>query len=119
MEEPKAAAETVMTESVQNTEQLPIRKPRTFEVFLMLDKVWANMTIEPAMFLMTFAWSLSGSTGSQLLIYKTCRIDFNQTDETCQNLFLKENQALNDDITDKVKNGYFFLTLMKSVLVEE
>ena len=103
MEEPKTAAETVMTESDQNKEQLPIRKPKKIDAFAMLDKVWSNMTIEPAMFLMSFAWSLSGSTGSQLLIYKSCRIDFNQTDETCQNLFLPENKDLNDDITDKVK----------------
>ena len=86
----------------EKTESLPMRKPVSSELNAKIQKIWANLTIEPAMFLMSFAWSLSGSTGSQLLIYKSCRIDFNQTDETCHNLFLKENKALNDAITDKV-----------------
>ena len=68
-----------------------------------LSTSWANLTIEPAMLLYSFASSLSGSTSSQLLIYKSCRVDFNQTDATCQNLFLPENKPLNDDITDKVR----------------
>ena len=80
-----------------------------------LKRIWANMTIEPAMFLMAFTWSLSGSTGSQLLIYKSCRIDFNQNDTTCHNLFAPENKALNDAITDKVPHMETHLSFVQGI----
>ena len=64
------------------------------------------------MFLIAFTYSMSGSTGSQLLIYKSCRVDFNETDETCHNLFLPENKPLNDAITDKASfHSNEFVTL--------
>ena len=64
--------------------------------------VWNNLTIEPAIFLWAFTIYLRGSTSSQLLIYKSCRVDFNASDAVCQNLHDPENKALNDEITDEV-----------------
>ena len=67
--------------------------------------VWHNLTIEPAIFLWAFTWYLKGSTSSQLLIYKSCRVDFNASDAVCHNLHDPENKALNDAITDEVTGG--------------
>ena len=64
-----------------------------------------NLTIEPAIFLWAFTWYLKGSTSSQLLIYKSCRVDFNASDAVCHNLHDPENKALNDAITDEVTEG--------------
>ena len=70
-------------------------------------KVWQNLTIEPALFLLAFAGGMSTSTGNQLLIYKTCRVDFNQSDTTCHNLLLPKHEHLNEAITDKA--GFLFV----------
>ena len=76
------------TVKMSDTKSVLMCKPVLSVLNAKIKKIWANLTIEPAIFLMSFALSLSGSTGSQdqLLIYKSCRIDFNETDETCHNL---------------------------------
>ena len=100
----KANIHTVKMSNTEETESLPMCKAALSVLNAKIKKIWANLTIEPAYFLMSFAWSLSGSTGSedQLLIYKSCRIDFNKTDETCHKLSLEENKTLNHAITDEV-----------------
>ena len=103
-------------------ETLPIRRsPSSSLIVTRVNQIWQNLTIEPAMFLIAFTYSMSGSTGSQLLIYKSCRVDFNETDETCHNLFLPENKPLNDAITDKASfhsNEFIFFPIVNTLLYD-
>ena len=81
-------------------------KSRVFKLSLCLAHqvklVLVNLTVEPAVVVRSFSHGLTLVTENQILIYKSCRIDFNASDETCHNLFAKENKALNNEISDKV-----------------
>ena len=51
-----------------------------------ITKILSNITIEPALFLTTFAKSLSSVSFDQMLIEKTCKVDFEFNDTVCENI---------------------------------
>ena len=62
----------------------------------------ANVTIEPAVFLISFLASLDFITIEQLIIEKTCANDFNLTADVCYNLVdgqhLEENTLVQNEV---------------------
>jgi hypothetical protein len=61
-----------------------------------------NITIEPAMFLISFSNSLDDVSVKQMQIYKSCHVDFNFNDTVCDNLvkgFPDENDLVQNEVT--------------------
>ena len=66
-----------------------------------ITKILSNITIEPALFLTTFAKSLSSVSFDQMLIEKTCKVDFGFNDTVCDNLvniFEDENTLIQNEV---------------------
>ena len=51
-----------------------------------LMKILSNLTIEPAFFIMSVSIALEQIATQQMVVLKSCKIDFNYTDEICNNL---------------------------------
>ena len=74
----------------------PKNKPQN-----LITKIISNITIEPALFLTSFARSLSGVSYEQMLIEKTCKNDFDFNDTVCDNLvniFEDENTLIQNEV---------------------
>ena len=66
-----------------------------------ITKVFTNITIEPAYFLISFAAELDDVSLSQMTIYKSCRADFHYNDTVCENLvtdFKEENDIVQNEV---------------------
>ena len=66
-------------------------------------KIFQNITIEPAYFLISFASGIDDVSASQMLIYKTCRADFgfNETvcdDENLLTIYKDENEMIQNEV---------------------
>ena len=64
-------------------------------------KILTNITIEPAMFMLAFADGLDDVSLSQMIIEKTCRVDFDFNQTVCDNLvnnYTKENDMVQDEV---------------------
>ena len=64
-------------------------------------KIVSNITIEPALFLISFARGISGVSYEQMLIEKTCKNDFGFNDTVCDNLvnvFEYENTLIQNEV---------------------
>ena len=60
-----------------------------------------NITIEPALFLLSFSGNLEDISVNQMLIYKSCRVDFNFNETVCDNLvtdFKEENDLVQNEV---------------------
>ncbi len=68
-----------------------------------LKLILTNITIEPAMFLITFSSSLDDVSVKQMLIEKSCRTDFQFNDTICDNLLLDEYKEENDAVQNEVR----------------
>ena len=62
----------------------------------------SNVTLEPAMFLISFTNAMGLAAQNQILNYKSCINDFHQDPATCNNLTAPENALLKDKVTDEV-----------------
>ncbi len=67
-----------------------------------MKRVVTNITIEPAMFLVAFAAQMDNIAVSQMNIYKSCRIDFNYSEEVCNNL-IPNHTDVNEIVQEEVK----------------
>ena len=61
-----------------------------------------NITVEPAFFFLTVAKMMEPAPLNYMLIYKTCRIDFELSEEICNNLEADENEEYEDMVLDEV-----------------
>ena len=89
-------------ENLDNRRYWDDRLKRSVGIGLALKSIVTNLTVEPVIFLKSFCHGLTQVTEDQILIYKSCRVDFNATDETCHDLFADQNKHLNEMINDKV-----------------
>ena len=89
-------------ENLDNRRYRGDRLKRSVGIGLALKSIVTNLTVEPVIFLKSFCHGLTQVTEDQILIYKSCRVDFNATDETCHDLFADQNKHLNEMINDKV-----------------
>ena len=67
----------------------------------LLQKIVKNITIEPAMFLISFTASLDGVSYNQMVLEKSCKVDFGYNDTVCENLvsdFKNENKVVQDEV---------------------
>ena len=64
--------------------------------------VLENITLEPVLFFVSFVGSMDSASLGQLVIDKSCHMDFNYTDEVCDNLLNKTNVAANKAVQDEV-----------------
>ncbi len=63
----------------------------------------SNITVEPFLFLITLAETMDEVAIKDMLIYKTCKWDFNQTDYVCDNLLEDEYEDINEAVQNEVQ----------------
>ena len=73
--------------------------------------IFKNITLEPAMFILSLSSGLSSTVMSQMIIYKSCKVDFGFNDTVCddENLIheYKEGWFSNSLQVEKVKYKIF------------
>ena len=75
-----------------------------------IKKVIKNITIEPAMFVISLAVMLDGVSYGQMVLEKSCKVDFGFNDTVCDNLvhdFKEENELVQNEVRDNTMS--FFL----------
>ena len=63
-------------------------------------KILKSITIEPAVFLVSLSTTIENIANSQLIIDKTCEVDFNYNETVCDNLvtdFNHENEEIEEE----------------------
>eukprot|EP00095_Tigriopus_kingsejongensis_P002938 maker-scaffold517_size150149-snap-gene-0.20 protein:Tk02938 transcript:maker-scaffold517_size150149-snap-gene-0.20-mRNA-1 annotation:"adenylate cyclase " len=87
------------------------------DVFLRnLVLVWRNITVEPALFLLFFSDGMDNVSVDQLKILKTCKNDFEFSDEICQNLLSGNYTLENDLVQDEASQFNTYVTYASSIL---
>ena len=72
-----------------------------------LVKIITSITIEPAMFILTFGDICDEVSLSQMIIDKSCRSDFDFNETVCDNLTSYEHE--NADVQDEVSHNTSYL----------
>ena len=67
-----------------------------------LAKVFKNITIEPAMFLISFSSSIDKIATSQMIVLKSCKNDFGYNDTVCENINSPIYEAENIQVSNEV-----------------
>ena len=65
---------------------------------------FTSLTVEPFIFLFAFGRliDIGSQVTTNLMIWKICELEFNQTSDTCSNLTLAENEEINHDVQREV-----------------
>ena len=92
--------------SVQKAE----KKPKEF----ILWRILKSITIEPAVFMISLSMTIENISNSQIVIDKTCKIDYEYNDTVCDTLvtdFKDENSDIQNDVstTTLFRNKMFML----------
>lgn len=64
-------------------------------------RVFKSITIEPAMFLIAFSSNMDDVANSQMIIYKSCKLDFHYNETVCENLvtdYKEENKQVQEEV---------------------
>ena len=96
MEKENIKEKEIMEKEEEFKDSLPNNKSQNI-----FTKIVSNITIEPALFLTTFAKSLSSVSFDQMLIEKTCKVDFGFNDTVCDNLvdiYEDENTLVQNEV---------------------
>ena len=70
-----------------------------------IKKVIKNITIEPAMFVISLAVMLDGVSYGQMVLEKSCKVDFGFNDTVCDNLvhdFKEENELVQNEVRNNI-----------------
>jgi hypothetical protein len=86
---------------------ISLNKRKIFFSFLSVYSMFSlsvleNITLEPVLFFVSFVGSMDSASVGQLLIDKTCNIDFNFTAGVCDNLLADGNEDANKKVQDEV-----------------
>ena len=81
-------------------------------LYQFLRMVVTNMTIEPGVFLLAFSGNMDDISVNQMLIYKSCKVDFEFNSTVCDNL-VTDFKDQNELVQDKV---IIFVEMQKSFL---
>ena len=67
-----------------------------------------TITIEPMMFLFIFGFAIliGAQIPTNILIYKICKVELNNTEEICNNLSEDSNKEIQDDVQTRVNNFF-------------
>ena len=68
-----------------------------------LHMFWQNVTIEPALFLIETAKKVDDVVVKNMLLYKICRNDFDESQEVCTDLLNDNNTEVNDLVQNEVR----------------
>ena len=79
-----------------------------------LMKILSNLTIEPAFFIMSVSIALEQIATQQMVVLKSCKIDFNYTDEICNNLQSENYTEENAQISAEVRFSIFKILPIKN-----
>ena len=85
----------------------------------MFKKVFNNITIEPALFLTSFAGQLGDATFGQMVIYKSCKSDFGYNSTVCNNLiddFPDQNTEIQNEVAQFNTYQIYVTTLLPAFL---
>ena len=84
-----------------------VKTPMSFRQTIAM--VVKNITIEPAMFLISFSAMLDSVANSQMVVLKSCKTDFGYNDTVCNNLssdeFEQENINVSNEVNNNLKTG--------------
>jgi hypothetical protein len=69
-----------------------------------------NVTVEPAVFVLELASKMDEVAIKDMLLYKTCINDFNETDAICNDLLNETNYDLNEAVQNEVLD--FIITMV-------
>ena len=69
-------------------------------------RVFSNITIEPALFLISFSMSMDDVSLAQMTLYKTCKENYNDT--VCLDLLNENNTEINEIVQETVSNFVAF-----------
>ena len=65
-------------------------------------RIFSNITIEPALFLISFSMSMDDVSLAQMTLYKTCKENYNDT--VCLDLLNENNTEINEIVQETVSN---------------
>ena len=80
-----------------------------------LQRIIDKITIEPAIFLISFAESIDKIATSQLIVDKACYQNFDFNDTVCENLNSDEYHEENIQVTNELNQFNVYKTLISSV----
>ena len=77
-------------------------------------KLAKSITIEPAVFLVSLSTTIENIANSQLVIDKTCEVDFNYNETVCDNL-VTDFKHENEEIEEQTAQFSVYKTLISSI----
>ena len=77
-------------------------------------KILKSITIEPAVFFVSLSTTIENIANSQLIIDKTCEVDFNFNDTVCNNL-VTDYKHENEEIEEQTAQFSVYKTLISSI----
>ena len=80
-----------------------------------LGKILLNITIEPAVFLIAFAYGIDNIATSQLIVDKACDQNFDFNETVCENLNSDEFKEQNIQVSNQLNQFNVYKTLIGSV----
>lgn len=80
-----------------------------------LMRILRNVTIEPAMFLIMFSSSIDNIASDQLVIMKSCKMDFGYNDTVCENLDDPMWKEQNEEVSLELNQFNVYKTLVTSI----
>ena len=70
-------------------------------------RILKSITIEPAVFMISLSMTIENISNSQIVIDKTCKIDYEYNDTVCDTLvtdFKDENSDIQNDVSTKFQS---------------
>ena len=77
-------------------------------------KLLKSITIEPAVFLVSLSTTIENIANSQLIIDKTCEVDFDYNETVCDNL-VTDFKHENEEIEEQTAQFSVYKTLISSI----
>ena len=81
-----------------------------------LQKIWNNITIEPAIFIIAFATEMDTITTEQMVVLKSCLTDFQYNETVCHNITDPQWTQQKDEISAALTDFNVYKTLATSLI---
>ena len=81
-----------------------------------LQKIWNNITIEPAIFVIAFATEMDTITTEQMVVLKSCLTDFQYNETVCHNITDPQWTQQKDEISATLTDFNVYKTLATSLI---
>ena len=107
MGSPQPKIETEISKSSDQEEQ---KSPH------FLQRIWKNITIEPAIFVIAFATQMDTITTEQMVVLKSCLTDFQYNETLCHNITDPQWTEQKDEISAALTDFNVYKTLATSLI---